>query len=159
MTTEDTDRVWTMIEDLKFCMLATWDGTRLHARPMQAVAQRDEGAIYFFTDVNAQKDDEISRHSRVCLAFGDPGEQNYVSVSGQASVTNDRSKIKELWSPMFGAWWENAEDPNIRLIKVVPYDAEYWDSPGGMVSALKIAFAAATGNQKPEVGDHAKVAL
>jgi general stress protein 26 len=159
MATDPADHVWSMMEDLTFCMLANWDGQKLHARPMGAFVRRNENAIYFFTDANAEKDREIARYPRVCLAFGDPGKQDYVSVSGAATITNDRAKIKELWSIPAKAWWKSPDEPNIRLIKVIPEQAEFWDSPGNMVSNLKIALAAVTGDTPKKVGDHAKARL
>jgi Pyridoxamine 5'-phosphate oxidase like len=50
------------------------------------------------------------------------------------------------------------EDPNVRLIKFTPEEAEYWDAPGNVVSDVKMAFALATGIH-PDPGDHEKVAL
>ena len=86
MAQADVNRVWTLMESVRFCMLSTWTGTELRSRPMGAFVRRDEGLIYFFTDGRAHKDEEISAYPQVCLAFGDPTEQQYVSVSGVAEV-------------------------------------------------------------------------
>jgi general stress protein 26 len=56
------------------------------------------------------------------------------------------------------AWWDSAEDPNIRILKVTPDDAEFWDSPGNVISYVKMAAAAVTGS-RPNLGDNRKVAL
>lgn len=157
--TDDTTRVYDLMEKIMFCMLTTSaEGGALRARPMAAHVERMENAIYFLTDVESHKDDEIRRSPEVCLAFADSKGQKYVSISGTATVSNDREKIKELFSTPSKAWWDNADDPSIRVLKIEPQSAEYWDSPGTVVSYIKM-FAAAVSNTRPDMGDNAKVDL
>src|SRR5687768_14113136 len=137
MPTDEIARVWDLMEKISFCMLATWNGTELRSRPMDARVRRTENAIYFLTDARHLKDDEIARYPQVNLAFADTGGVKYVSLSGTAAITNDRAKIKELWEPTAKAWWDTPDNPNIRLATVTPADAEYWDSPGKIVSMIK----------------------
>lgn len=158
MTSEDTDRVWELMQKIGFCMLSTREGEDIRSRPMAAHVDRDANAIYFLTDVKSHKDDEIEAEPHVALAFADAGDQKYVAVTGIAHVSNDREKIRELWSTPAKAWWDSPEDPDIRVLKVSPKDAQYWDSPGTVVSYVKL-FAAAVGAGRPDVGDNAKVKL
>jgi len=79
-------------------------------------------------------------------------------VTGEASVSSDRAKIKELWNPWAKAWWDSPDDPNICILKVTPTQAEYWDTPGKIINTIKMAVAAATGN-RPEIGENRKVAM
>jgi general stress protein 26 len=154
----DTDRVWEMMEKIGVCMLASWDGQELQARPMGAYMQPDENAVFFLADARHQKDDDIKTYSRVCLAFADTGGQKYVSVAGSAEVMADRTKIRELWSTPAKAWWDSPDDPNIRILKVTPEDAQYWDAPGTTVAYVKMTVAALTGTQ-PNMGENRKVAM
>jgi general stress protein 26 len=158
MADDDKDRVWELMKKITICMLATWDGHELHARPMGAYVRREENAIFFLTDVRRHKDEEIRQYSKVCLAFADTGGQKYVSVAGNAEVSNDRGKIRELWGTPAKAWWDSPDDPSIRVLKVMPLDAEYWDSPGTTISYVKMAAAAVTGT-RPDMGDNRKVAM
>jgi len=158
MPPTDTDRAWQLMERITFCMFSSWTGTKLRSRPMGAFVVRDESAIYFLSDARAHTDDEVRQFPQVCLAFADTRGQKYLSVSGTAQVSNDRAKIKELWSLPAKVWWESPDDPNIRVIKVVPEDAEYWDSPGTLISNIKMAFALAKGTH-PDAGDHRKLAM
>jgi general stress protein 26 len=159
MTKEsDVDRVWKLMEKMTFCMLSTRDGEDIRSRPMAAYVQRDENTIYFLTDADSHKDEEIVRSPNVGLAFADTGDQKNVSVIGRAEVSNDRHKIKELWSTPAKAWWDSPNDPSIRVQKITPKDAQYWDSPGTVVSYVKM-FAAALSDTRPAVGDTAKVKL
>lgn len=154
----DGERVWDLMRKITFCMLSSRDGEDIRSRPMAAHVEQDEHAIYFLTDAESHKDEEIARYPNVNLAFADSDGQKYVSLTGTASVSNDREKIRELWSTPAKAWWESAEDPSIRVLKVTPKDAQYWDSPGTMVSYVKM-LAAAVSDARPDMGDNAKVRL
>lgn len=155
---ENTEHVWELMEKIGFAMLVTTDGEKLRSRPMSARVARNENRIYFLTDARQHKDDEIARNPNVNVAFADSRGQNYVSLTGHAAVSNDRAKIKELFTTEAKAWWDSADDPNIRVLKVTPDDAEYWDSPGTVVSYVKMAAAAVTGT-RPEIGENRKVAM
>jgi general stress protein 26 len=154
----NVDRAWELMRKIGFAMLVTRDGDKLRARPMSAYLEREENKIYFLTDARRHKDDEIARNPGVNLSFADASGQKYVSLTGTAVVSNDRAKIKELFSTSAKAWWDSAEDPNIRVLKITPDDAEYWDSPGTIISYVKMAAAAATGAQ-PDIGENRKVSM
>ena len=157
-TARDTDRAWDLMKKIGFAMLVTRDGDKLRARPMSAHLDRENNAVYFLTDARRHKDDEIARDPNVNLSFADAGDQKYVSVTGTAVVSNDRARIRQLFSTPARAWWDSAEDPNIRVLKFTPDDAEFWDSPGTVISYVKKPAAAVTGT-RPEIGDNRKVAM
>lgn len=98
------------------------------------------------------------RNPHVGLAFADASGQKYVSLTGTAEVSNDRQKIRDLWSTAAAAWWSSPDDPTIRVLKVGLKDAQYWDSPGTAMSYIKMAAAALT-DTRPDVGRSAKVRM
>ena len=155
---DKTGHAWDMMEKIGFCMLSTRTGDDIRSRPMAAHVEPMENAVYFLTDVESHKDDEILRWPNVNLAFAESKGQKYVSVTGEATVSNDRERIRELWSTPAKAWWASANDPAIRVLKVTPKYAEYWDSPMTVVSYVKM-FAAAVSGSRPDMGDNAKVTL
>jgi general stress protein 26 len=157
-TARDIDRAWELMKKIGFAMLVTRDGDKLRARPMSAYLERENNAIYFLTDARRHKDDEIARNPNVNLSFANASDQKYVSVSGTAVVSNDRARIKQLFSTPAKAWWDSADDPNIRVLKISPEDAEFWDSPGTVISYVKMAAAALTGT-RPDIGENRKVAI
>jgi general stress protein 26 len=144
------------MEKIGFAMLVTLDGDKLRARPMSAYVRPSENSIYFLTDARRHKDEEIAGHPGVNMSFADTSAQKYVSLTGTAAISNDRSRIRDLFSTPARAWWDSADDPNIRLLKITPDDAEFWDSPGKVISYVKMAAAAATGS-RPDLGDNRKV--
>jgi general stress protein 26 len=154
------DRVWSLMQDIKVAMVVTHDGCgdRLRARPMAARPDPEENAIFFLTDESAGKDEEVDRNSNVCLAFADITGHKYVSVTGQARVSNDRNKIRAIFSIADKAFWKDADDPAIRLLRVDPSVAEYWEGPGLVVSIVKMIGAALAGGNR-DLGDNKKVEL
>jgi general stress protein 26 len=155
---EHVERVWELAKRIGIAMFVTWDGEQQRARPLAATIEKDEGAVYFLTDVNGEKDDQIAEFPHVSVSFADHKHSKYVALSGRAVVSNDRARIKELWSPFAKAWWDSPEDPAIRVIRMVPQDAELWDSPGRLVTTFSMLAAAVTG-RSPRIGENAKVTL
>lgn len=155
---DHVDRIWELAKRIGIAMFVTWDGKEQRARPLAATVEKDEGAIYFLTDVNGEKDQQIAEFPHVSVSFADHKHSKYVALSGKATVLNDRAKIKDLWSPFAKAWWDSPEDPAIRVIKVTPQDAELWDSPGRIVTTISMLAAAVTG-RSPKIGENAKVVL
>jgi general stress protein 26 len=144
---QDAQRVWKLMKKIGQCMLVTNRGGRLRARPMRALPDEKEGLIHFLTAVEGQKDDEIARTPSVCLTFTD-GER-YLSVSGSAVVSQDKERIRALWSTQAQAWWDSPEDPSIRVLTITPIVAEYWENPGKLVTAVDLAVAAVSGVRPP----------
>lgn len=152
------DRVWELAKRIGICMFITWDGERQRARPLVATVEKQSHAIWFLTDVDAHKDEQVEKFPIVALAFADNSGNKYVSITGKAEILNDRSLVKKLWSPYAKAWWKDADDPKIRVIRVTPQDAELWDNTGGLFSRVAMLAAAVTG-RGPRIGDNAKVML
>ena len=155
---EVADRVWELAKKTDICMFSTWDGDHQQARPMSARVFRDEHAIYFLTSAGSKKLPQIEEYPTVGLNFADTGAMKFVSITGQAAVSNDRAKIKDLWSAFDKAWWDDAEDPDIRLLTVTPESAELWDSPNKAVAFTQMLASAVTG-AKPKMGENSTVRM
>jgi general stress protein 26 len=156
---ENLKALFDKIKDVKICMLTTVeaDGT-MHSRPMRNQKVDEDGSLWFFTGYESGKTSEIKNDSHVNLSYSDPGDNLYVSVSGMAMVTRDKSKIDELWTADMKAWFpEGKEDPNVALLKVTITKAEYWDAPNSLaVHLYSLAKATLTG-QSYKTGDHDKI--
>ena len=154
----DIDRIWALINDIPVAMVVTHQGQGQHmrARPMAMRPARDEGAIYFLTDVDAPKADEIRRDETICLALADNKSQKYVSITGYAEIIDDRDRVKEIWSTYDKAFWPDKNDPRIRILRVTPESAEFWEGAGAVVSAVKLVAAIASG-ERMNIGENEKV--
>ena len=151
-------RVWDLAEKLRFCMFTSWDGDRQHQRPLTAMPDHDEGVIHFLVDEEGSKNWEVEKYPTVALAFMDSGKNDYLTIAGHADLSNDRTKIKELFTPFAKAWWDSADDPAIRLLTVYPKEAEIWEGPNRLVAGAIMLAAAAT-NHRPPVGEHGQVRM
>ncbi|HZY67338.1 MAG TPA: pyridoxamine 5'-phosphate oxidase family protein, partial [Devosia sp.] len=56
------------------------------------------------------------------------------------------------------AWWDDENDPDIRLLTVTPETAELWDSPNKAIAFSAMLVSAVTG-AKPKMGDNATVRM
>ena len=157
-SSDDTAHVWDLMEKIGFCMLSSRDGQDIRSRPMAAYVEREEGRVYFLTDKDSYKDEEIAADPNVNLAFADAGSHTYVSVTGRATLSNDRDKIRDLFNVPAKAWWDSPEDPAIRLLSIEPKDAQYWDSPAKLQAYVRMA-AAAVSPARPAMGDNEKVEM
>lgn len=154
------DRVWDIITEAHICMLVTNSLDGLRARPLDARPDREEGAIYFLTDIRGSKDDDIEEDSRVCLLFIDPAAKAYLSITGDAAVVKSASLARKFWKKADKVWWpEREEDPNLRVLRVTPQYAELWDGPSDpKVASREFAIARAKGT-KPKLGEKIKVVI
>jgi len=147
MSDSDPAKAWEIAEGNRVCFF----GVRGHQMPMSPIVRKEEGAIYFLTDARSDKVGEIGGEETVQLTFSDHSANDYLVVEGQAQVSNDREKIRDLWNAFAKAWWDSADDPNIRLIAVSPIRAEFWDGPGTLTASAKMLFASITGG-RPDMG-------
>lgn len=131
----DPKAFWKLLAEIPACMLVTRDGPALRARPMGPNVDVDRGEIRFVTQRSSHKADEIADLGDVNLSFiadSDKGQEQYVSVSGVASLTQDRNLIREIWTPNDDTWFpEGPDGPDVAAIRVRPTTAEYWDAAGG----------------------------
>src|ERR1700678_4492570 len=141
-------------------MLTTQATIGMRSRPMHAIPDRKAGCLWFITDRRGAKDEDCKAAPEVCLAFAETGSNTYLSMTGRAELLRDAAKARELWSTEAQAWWpKGPTDPDIRVLRVVPDNAEYWDTRGNSITvALKLAAARLTGNP-PDLGENKKVQL
>lgn len=157
----DVSKLIDKIKEVKLATLTTLNAQgKLHGRPMYTCEPGNEGALWFFSEKDAQKIGEIQANPQVGLGYSDPSNATYVTIAGMATVTGDRQKIKELWREDFRGWFpKGSDDPSITLIKVEIENGEYWDEPSNLlVRAYAYAKAITTGEKKqPTPEEQSKV--
>lgn len=155
---DDVARVWKLIDEIEICMFTSRDGEKLRSRPMSSRGRQSENAIYFLTDIEGHKDQEVEADHAVVLAYAKPGSGKFLAVTGSARVLNDRALIADLWDKDAEAFWTGADDPKVRAIRVTPEEAQFWEGPHGVVATVQMVIAAATA-MPPVLGDQRKVDL
>ena len=156
-STDDRQKVWTLIKDIQFALMVTHGAEgKLSARPMSAMQKDFSGDLWFLSRDHTPKVDEVIHDKNVLLAYSEPKDQNYISISGKAEIVRDTAKIKELWSEGARVWFpKGPEDPAICLIKVSVDTAEYWDAPSSTwLHAYGYVKARLTGEPPKHVGDN-----
>ncbi len=155
---EAKQKLWSMMKDIGFAMLTTEDGGHLRARPMVAAQNSFDGVLWFFTRTSSHKVTEVQGDQHVGITYADAGKQDYVSLSGRASLVTDKAAIKQHWSEPMRTWFpKGIDDPEAALLKVTVDAAEYWDAPNStMVHAYGYLKARLTG-ESPHPGENEKV--
>ena len=158
------DTLWKLIKDIRFGMLTHRTSTgMLHAHPLttQNRAFDEQGELYFFISKAGELYERLLTVGEVNVSYANPDDDSYVSLSGQARVTEDHAQKQALWSPMAKAWFPGGvSDPNLALLAVRIRHAEYWDvKESKMVQLFKMAKAALTGEPPSGMGEHRELNL
>jgi general stress protein 26 len=153
---DDEHDIWKTIQDQRIAMLTTLDENGdLVSRPMAILARPEEHRIYMVTRTDA-KVGEIGASAKVNLGFADTHKNTYLSLSGTARTSQDREKLRELWSMFVEAWLPQGPDaPDVALVTVEPERAKLWDATSSkLIYAGKVL--AAVARQDPPEGDTVK---
>lgn len=158
--TSDFDKLRRLVDRTSVAMLVTTDPHgELRSRPVQTLEFDAQGRLWFFTAAQSPKVSEIDEHrGQVNLAYADPSNGNYASISGVARFYRDTERAKQLWSKPCEIWFpDGPEDPNLLLLQVSMEQAEYWDSPDSSVlRILGMARAYVTGDDSA-LGENRKL--
>jgi general stress protein 26 len=158
--------LYDLIEGIGIAMFTTRrpDG-HLVSRPMATQSQAQGTDLWFVTDIESHKLDELDQDPHVNLAYYRDGTREWVSVSGTALVSLDRRAIRELYRPDWKAWFGDQggerdggpDDPRIALILVEVHSVTYLkvDKPRPVV-LFEVAKAMVTGTP-PNVGEQRTV--
>jgi general stress protein 26 len=135
------------LADGKMCLFCTYEDDQIVSRPMSTQGIDEDGTMWFFSRKDSEKNDQIDEDNTIHLMYMDTGKQQYLSLSGHASIVVDKRKTEELWNPIAKAWFEKGkDDPSLSLLRVTPEEGHYWDTKNGkLISFIKIAVAALTG--------------
>jgi general stress protein 26 len=130
----EMERLHERIEDIEIAMMTTRsaDG-HLRSRAM-ATQKRAEGAdLWFVTEEGSPKLADLAADPHVNLSYYKDRTREWVSVSGLATITNHRGKIRELYQPDWKIWFGEEgdprhgtpDDPRMVLIGVTVHGASY----------------------------------
>lgn len=144
---DDLHTIIDIIRDHPITMLTTHNAQGLLSHPMTVLKVEDDGEMWFFSSADTAPVEDIATKPEVNLAFASNGQ--WLSVHGSAAVITSEPKARELWNPAAAAFYpEGPESKELRLIRVRPDGAQYWQTPGGVLAvALRWAKARVTGEQ------------
>lgn len=160
-TEKKLDELHALIDGIEVAMMTTRraDGY-LVSRPMQTQKREDIADLWFVTNVETQKLDELARDPHVNLAYYDPDSRQWVSVSGTVRVSQNRELIHRLHDRSWSVWFPNEgagrdggpDDPRIAVLMVDAHSVTYMtvDKPKPLV-LFELAKGYVTGEQ-PSIG-------
>ena len=151
-----------LIEGIETAMFTTrrHDG-HLVSRPMATQKRISEADLWFVTDADSHKLDDLLMDPHVNCSYYNMKSREWVSVSGVARVSRDKKKIKSLYQPDWKAWFGDEggakdggpEDPRFTLIFVEADSVVYMknDKPRPVI-LFEVLKGMVTGNA-PDIGE------
>lgn len=118
------------IQGIDFAMLTTADRQgHLRSRPMIALDDMTDDALWFYSEGSSHKIDDIHGHHAVNVSYTDSVRGKFVSVTGRARVVRDRDLMRKLWHPKLNGWFpKGPDDAELVLLRVEVFEAELWQS-------------------------------
>ena len=156
------DDLYKLIDGIEIALMTTRrpDG-HLVSRPMDTQKRTSGTDLWFVTDIEAHKLDELASDPHVNLAYYKDRTREWVSVSGTAIISQDRNLIRGLYKPDWKIWFANEggkrdggpDDPRLALILVEAHSVVYSkkDRPTPVI-LFEMAKAMLTGSA-PKVSD------
>ncbi|HPG63354.1 MAG TPA: pyridoxamine 5'-phosphate oxidase family protein, partial [Casimicrobium sp.] len=92
--TQAREHLWELIHDIRFAMFTTHHRAgHLHSRPMTTQNSKldEQNSLWFFMSRKGEPVADIAKDSGVNLAYVNPSDDTYVSVSGTAAVVEDQA--------------------------------------------------------------------
>ena len=161
-TEKKLDDLYKLIDDMEVCLFTTRraDG-RLVTRPMQ-VQERTSGTdLWFVTDIEANKLEELATDPHISLGFYNNKSREWVSVSGKAIISQDRDLIHAMYKPDWKIWFPEEggkrnggpDDPRLALVLVEALSVTYFKKTKPQpVVLFEMAKAFVTGSA-PKLGE------
>jgi general stress protein 26 len=144
---EAVEKIKEMAEQAENCFFcsAVITGESNGDRPMNVRKVDDEGNLWFLSASDSRKNQELAVDPSVRLYFQGSKHADFMQLNGVATISTDREKIEELWSPLVQTWFtEGKDDPRITVIKVTPTQGYYWDTKHNTaVAGIKMLIGAA----------------
>jgi general stress protein 26 len=133
-TSKKIDELYELIRGIETAMFTTRrPNGQLVSRPMATQDRIDGADLWFVTNADTHKVDELALDPHVNLSYYNNKSREWVSVAGVAHVSRNRNRIRQLykedWKAYFGD--EGGErdggpnDPRIALIMVEAETATY----------------------------------
>lgn len=135
-------------------MTRALDGGEVCVRPMGMLGDPKTfgGRLWFFADNRSRKIAEVTSDPHVSVVFQNDDQSRYLHLTGTASVVNDHTKMRELYTALIKTWFpDGLDDPHLTLIRFDAESGHFWDSPGGMLQVLA-AFTKSTLTGTPGKG-------
>jgi len=108
----DLQKLYEHIDDIEIAMMTTRRvDDHLESRAMATQKHVPGADLWFVTTAESGKIKAIERDPHVNLSYYKDRTREWVSVSGLATISRDRTTIRELYAPDWRAWFGAGDDP------------------------------------------------
>ncbi len=143
------EKIKDLVKQAPTCFFCTSisTGASEGVRPMSVQKVDDNGCLWFLSAKDSHKNQEIAASSSVKLFFQGSAHSDFLQLSGKATISYDKEKVKELWEPVLKTWFTEGEnDERLSVIQVTPSGGYYWDTKHNRaVAGVKMVIGAITG--------------
>lgn len=134
-TTDEKIRVAAreIMEAAPTCALITQDAEgRSRVRAMDGFVPEDDFTVWFGTNPESRKVDQIKNDPRVTLYYLGQDDSGYVMLHGNAEIVDDKTEKEKRWKPEWEEFYPDKTKSFI-LIKVIPEWMEVVSYPHGLL--------------------------
>ena len=143
------EKIQQLVKQAPTCFMCTsiTTGRRFETRPMSVQKVDDEGVLWFLSASDSGVNRELLANPATQLLFQGSAHSDFLTLYGEATISRDKAKIKELWEPIMKTWFtEGEDDPRITVVRVAPSEGYYWDTKHNHAIAFaKMVVGAITG--------------
>lgn len=162
------DELYELVDGIETAMFVTQrDDGSLVSRPMATQKRNPIADLWFVTDIESNKIDELDQHPEINLSYFSTKSREWVSVSGTAMVSTDRALIRELYQPDWKMWFGalddvrdgSADDPRLALILVNAESVLYLKQEKSTPAVLFQLIKGRITGDRPDLGSVKSVTL
>ena len=152
---DDIAELAARIDGIRFAMVTLPDVLGdLHGRPLTVQEVDFDGTFWFLVSKSAEWTGAAAAGVAANAAFSDPKDGRWVSVSGSARLVEDPDRISQMWSPLYEAWFDGVDDPDLVLLRLDAHSADYWDADANRIVRLaRLVRAAVVGGGEGDTGE------
>jgi general stress protein 26 len=156
------DDLYALVDGIEVAMMTTRrQDSQLVSRPMQTQERRAGVDLWFMTNLESHKLEELVSDPHVNLGYYKDRTREWVSVSGTAIISRDKRLIHEFYKPDWRAWLGDQggardggpDDPRIALILVEAHEVTYSKKDRPMPLALFSIVKGMVTGEPPKVSD------
>lgn len=159
---EAQEKLKSIVDKIDVGNICTYDANSEfpHVVPMSRQEVDEDGNIWHICSAESETYKNLEQNKKISLIYGDPKDYTFISIHGEASLSRDQERIDKYWNKIMELWFHKGkEDPNIRLIKVDPEEAHYWDSGSNKLATLFGMLKQVITGERKDIGEEGELNL
>jgi len=152
---EAIEKLKDLVNHIDIGMLSTFqEGTDYpYSIPMSRQEVDEDGTLWFLFSSESETYRHLTRNNKISATFSDIRDYRFLSINGTAEILRDQARIDKYWNKFMEAWFEKgSQDETIRVLKVTPAEAHYWDNKTNKLMTLFKVAASALSGKRMDIG-------